>query len=111
MRIEARDQLAYSLATLQSGFMSRLRKGLASRHRYHGFGSAYHIQPLAARFDQPLQCSRFLLTQRPQGLFLGLCHGSSPSLTAPVYHFHDPTAMYLLADPLVQVRATLEDEY
>src|SRR5438128_5645852 len=81
--------------------MSRLRPGLSCCHAEQRLCSAYHIQPLARRFHDPLQFSRFLFTQRPQGLFLGLCHVRSPSLSAPVYHFHDPTAMYLLVDPLV----------
>src|SRR5438874_1927027 len=41
-----------------------------------------------------------------QGLFLGLCHACSPSLTSTVYHLRSLTATPLPVDPLVVVAAS-----
>src|SRR2546423_15559561 len=90
MLIEAFHQLTHPISALQSCCVGRLRKGLSCHHGQQGFGSSHHIQPLARRFHQSLQFSLFLLAHGAQGMFLGLCHCFSPSLTPPVYHFRTP---------------------
>src|SRR5439155_23936539 len=87
--IEALHQLAHPISTLQSRLVRGLRKRLSICHCHQGFRSAHDIEPLTRRFRQSLQFSLFLFVQRPQGLFLGLCHARSPS-SPPQFTISDP---------------------
>src|SRR5436853_7317669 len=104
MCIEALDQLAYPVSTLQSCFMRSKRPRLACCYCQQRFGSTNPVHSLARCSRCALEFLLLLLAQLAQGLFLRVCHSLSPLFTPRFYHFPDPRATPSLVDPLSTAR-------